>query len=227
MQARCKSFLVRFFTLIELLIVISIIVILAAILLPSLAKARERGKAIVCASNLKQIGSAIFMYAQDYNDYIGVWFLDTPATDALASYMFTKPPGYNKNIVTVCPSDQNAYLRVSGTYYLDDQLHGALWSKWTNYWGDLYTNYSTNGPKMGLYMGTVQWPPKLGRFPAPSKAIFLVDGSRAYVVPSWETANPLYGVQHRHNCSSNCLYLDGHAAGRKNITDAVLKEGWP
>jgi len=58
----------RAFTLIELLVVIAIIAILAAILFPVFAKAREAGRAASCKSNLKQIGNAFMMYAQDYDE---------------------------------------------------------------------------------------------------------------------------------------------------------------
>lgn len=58
----------RGFTLIELLVVIAIIAILAAILFPVFARAREAARATACKSNLKQIGNAVLMYAQDYDE---------------------------------------------------------------------------------------------------------------------------------------------------------------
>ena len=62
------------FTLIELLVVIAIIAILAAILLPALKSARERGRSAACISNLKQLGTSLNMYLQANDDVI-------PATD--------------------------------------------------------------------------------------------------------------------------------------------------
>lgn len=63
------------FTLIELLVVIAIIAILAAILFPVFAQAREKARAITCSSNLKQLGLAIKMYVQDYDEHypFGGW----------------------------------------------------------------------------------------------------------------------------------------------------------
>ncbi len=97
------------FTLIELLVVIAIIAILAAILFPVFAQAREKARGITCVSNGKQIGTAILMYAQDYDEVIIPWFVRTglPRTeqrdDALSWAQNIQP--YVKNGMPARPAN--------------------------------------------------------------------------------------------------------------------------
>src|SRR5262245_48870524 len=71
------------FTLIELLIVIAIIALLAAILFPVFARAREKARQSACASNLKQIGMGILQYTQDFDErYPSVWDSQTDQISA-------------------------------------------------------------------------------------------------------------------------------------------------
>jgi prepilin-type N-terminal cleavage/methylation domain-containing protein/prepilin-type processing-associated H-X9-DG protein len=66
------------FTLIELLVVIAIIAILAAILFPVFAQAREKARQVTCTSNVKNLGLAVMMYAQDYDEtYPPLWYEST------------------------------------------------------------------------------------------------------------------------------------------------------
>jgi len=67
------------FTLIELLVVIAIIAILAAILFPVFAQAREKARAITCVSNEKQISLGVLMYLQDYDELMPIYFYGVPA----------------------------------------------------------------------------------------------------------------------------------------------------
>ena len=97
----------RGFTLIELLVVIAIIAILAAILFPVFAQAREKARQAACLSNMKQMGTAITMYAQDYDEtYNSIYTFQPPAFNAGCRFWWTEllyP--YIKNAdVFRCPS---------------------------------------------------------------------------------------------------------------------------
>src|SRR2546428_14160484 len=67
----------RAFTLIELLVVIAIIAVLAAILFPVFAQARDKARAASCLSNTRQIGTAVMMYAQDHDEGLPPWWITT------------------------------------------------------------------------------------------------------------------------------------------------------
>lgn len=141
---------VRGFTLIELLVVVAIIVVLIAILIPSLSKARDNAKAAVCQSNLRQLGAALLMYANDYDQWLscatasggtpGYWKVE------MSLYMRNQTVDWNTMITDArygargpfaCPAFAGVSSPCMSKLIYNPGLFGGLaWSNSISYRGD-------------------------------------------------------------------------------------------
>jgi prepilin-type N-terminal cleavage/methylation domain-containing protein len=103
---RCNTNNTRGFTLTELLIVIGIITVLASILMPALSKAREKANAAVCTSNLKQLGEALHMYADNNDGFVAT----SSVFHEEKSWLGLMKPYYVNPGVLLCREDDEPYV---------------------------------------------------------------------------------------------------------------------
>src|SRR5215207_1495204 len=149
----------RAFTLIELLVVIAIISLLAAILFPVFAQAREKARQATCISNLKQLGTAAMMYAQDYDE--GMPMLESGGATRLTVANLLDPyiKTNKKNVATygggggnLWPEDSIWRCPTGTTYNSGDQK-----SYFTVAYNWLYLTQVNPGPKRDFKGKTYDW----------------------------------------------------------------------
>ncbi len=180
------------FTLIELLVVIAIIAILAAILFPVFARAREKARQSSCSSNLKQIGIGVHMYAQDYDERLP----NAAILSGAAIYTFNEvlDPYIKNTQIWQCPSKQGS-VTLSG-----------LGKANVSYSVDVGTampsgSYRLFGaPPAGTFSCT------LGQILAPAEQAGACDAIGDVPLTFALTVNE----DPRHNDGCNYMFMDGH-----------------
>jgi len=202
------------FTLIELLVVIAIIAIIAAILFPVFAQVREKAHQTTCASNLKQVGIAWLMYAQDYDetsvlnahsDISGnfyTWFGTADAENNFdPSKGFLAP--YTRNyVIQICPSNTNSPIykgeKASFGYAVNNDLFPYQYD---------YTSPRINA---SINIAEISQPTETIIM---SDSAFLYDNKLYSQLQLYPPSDQIYGVPASHGLHhnrTNVLWFDGH-----------------
>jgi len=187
-----RECLARGFTLLELLVVVTVIAVLAGLLLPAMARAREEARKAVCKSNVKSLGLANSMYANDYREVYATRGLNlTPGTDdlrGLGSLSLLYDQYITARKIFKCPSTQ------------DDPLNPALGLNIDRIQGLITTkpggcSYAYDSQKAGLWR---------------LKHLAEIASVVPFAADKPDPRNQLRNSPNHRNSGQNVLFYDGH-----------------
>ncbi|MGC8785277.1 MAG: DUF1559 domain-containing protein [Armatimonadota bacterium] len=187
------------FTLIELLVVIAIIAILAAILFPVFARAREKARQTSCLSNMKQMGTASMMYVQDYDERFPLSYylsVNSQAQPCAFTFLAAVEPYVKNRQIYQCPSEPKA-MNIDDAFR-NIGLPGGECGGFT--WASYNFNYALTN--IGVAVASIEYP---------TETAVASDGNLAAQqnACAWNLFDS--PVQARHNDIVNACYADGHA----------------
>lgn len=197
---KCKYTNVMDFTMIELLMVISIIILLASILLPALSSAKQQAYKIKCASNLRQVFNGSLMYCNDNTGYF-MKGLCGPTNSNAWMDRWASPFMTGGYIPSSKADDNNCAGTILDCMGIPNGPQGS-YPQFPN-----FTNYAYNTSLTGT---------KLEKVLRPEKRVWFCDSDNFLL--SWDAyALRLYPGAHI-NSTNNFLFIDGHVAAYKNPT---------